>query len=132
MLTSRKQAGWVAVFLAATVLTSVTGLMFPFTKFLPSHAVALISLAVLALSLLALYAFHLAASWRWIYVVTAVAALYLNVFVLVAQAFQKVPALNALASQGSEPPFLIAQTVVPVIFVWLGVLAVRRFHPQRA
>jgi hypothetical protein len=132
MLTGRKQPGWVAVFLATTVLTSVTGFMFPFDKFLPSHGVGVISLVVLAIALLALYAFHLAGPWRWIYVVTAVAALYFNVFVLVAQGFQKVPALKALAPQGSEPPFLIAQLVVLALFVWLGYAAVRKYHPEGA
>jgi len=132
MLTDRSQPGWVALFLLTTILTSVTGFMFPFDKFLPSHWIGLISLVVLALALLALYAFHLAGSWRWIYVVTALAALYFNVFVLVAQGFQKVGALKTLAPQGSEPPFLIAEAVVLALFIWLGVAAVRRFHPKAA
>ena len=132
MLTDRSQPGWVALFLLTTILTSVTGFMFPFDKFLPSHWVGVISLVVLALAVLALYGFHLAGSWRWIYVVTALAAFYFNVFVLVAQGFQKVPALKVLAPQGSEPPFLIAQLIVLALFIWLGFAAVRRFHPKAA
>jgi hypothetical protein len=132
MLTGRSQPGWVALFLLTTILTSVTGFMFPFDKFLPSHWVGVISLVVLALAVLALYGFHLAGSWRWIYVVTALAAFYFNVFVLVAQGFQKVPALKVLAPQGSEPPFLIAQLIVLALFIWLGFAAVRRFHPKAA
>jgi ABC-type Na+ efflux pump permease subunit len=114
------------------VLTSVTGFFFPFDKILPSHIVGVISLVVLAIAILALYALHLAGPWRWIYVVSAVLALYLNVFVGVVQAFQKLPFLASLAPTQSEPPFLIAQAIVLVIFVVLGVVAVRSFHPPAA
>jgi hypothetical protein len=129
MFSSKKLDGWTALFLATTVLTSVTGFFFPFDKILPSHIVGIISLVVLAIAILALYALHLAGPWRWIYVVSAVLALYLNVFVGVVQAFQKLPLLASLAPTQSEPPFLIAQAVVLVIFVVLGVVAARSFHP---
>ena len=129
MLGSKRLDGWAALFLATTVLTSVTGFFFPFDKILPSHIVGIISLVVLGIAILALYALHLAGSWRWIYVVSAVLALYLNVFVGVVQAFQKLPLLASLAPTQSEPPFLIAQAAVLVIFVVLGVVAVRSFHP---
>ena len=129
MFSSKKLDGWTALFLATTVLTSVTGFFFPFDKILPSHIVGIISLVVLAIAILALYALHLAGSWRWIYVVSAVLALDLNVFVGVVQAFQKFPLLASLAPTQSEPPFLIAQAVVLVIFVVLGIVAVRSFHP---
>jgi hypothetical protein len=129
MFGSKKLEGWTALFLATTVLTSVTGFFFPFDKILPSHIVGIISLVVLAIAILALYALHLAGSWRWIYEVSAVLALYLNVFVGVVQAFQKLPLLASLAPTQSEPPFLIAQAVVLVIFVGLGIAAVRSFHP---
>jgi hypothetical protein len=129
MLGSKRLDGWTALFLATTVLTSVTGFFFPFDKILPSHIVGMISLVVLAIANLALYALHLAGPWRWIYVISAVLALYLNVFVGVVQAFQKVPLLASLAPTQSEPPFLIAQAVVLVIFVVLGIAAVRSFHP---
>jgi hypothetical protein len=129
MLGSKKLDGWTALFLATTVLTSVTGFFFPFDKILPSHIVGLISLVVLAIAILALYALHLAGPWRWIYVVSAMLALYLNVFVGVVQAFQKLPLLASLAPTQSEPPFLIAQAIVLVIFVGLGIAAVRSFHP---
>jgi uncharacterized membrane protein SirB2 len=107
----------------------VTGYFFPSDRILPSHIVGAISLVVLAIALLALYARHLAGHWRWIYVVTATVALYLNVFVGVVQAFQKLPSLASLAPTQSEPPFLIAQFVVLAIFIVLGVVAVRAFHP---
>jgi hypothetical protein len=122
--------GWTAVFLATTVLTSVTGYFFPTEQLLPSHVVGALSLVVLAIALAALYVFHLAGAWRWIYIVSAATALYLNVFVAVAQAFQKLSVLHALAPNGSEPPFLVAQIVVLVIFVALGIAAVKRFYPQ--
>jgi hypothetical protein len=129
MLRSKVRPGWTAVFLATTVLTSVTGFLFPFERVLPSHVVGVVSLAVLALAIAALYSYHLARSWRWIYVASAVIALYLNVFVLVAQAFLKVSFLHTLAPTGSEPAFIVAQLVVLVAFVGLGFVALKSFHP---
>jgi len=120
---------WAPLFLATTVLTIVTGFLFHFTSFGPPEIVGAISLVVLAIALVALYPSHLAGVWRPVYVVTAVLAFYLNFFVLVAQAFQKIGFLHALAPTGSEPPFLVAQVVVLVAFLALGTLAVRRFHP---
>jgi uncharacterized membrane protein SirB2 len=130
MFSSKSLDGWVALFLATTVLTSVTGFFFPFDKLLPSHIVGIISLVVLAVAILARYVYHLAGPWRWIYIVGAVLALYLNVFVGVVQAFQKLPLLSSLAPTQSEPPFLIAQFAVLAIFIVLGILAVRLFRPQ--
>jgi hypothetical protein len=130
MLGTKKPDGWTALFLATTALTSVTGFFFPSASFGAPHAVGIISLAVLAVAIVALYVGHLAGHWRWIYVVTAVVALYLNVFVAVVQAFQKLPFLNPLAPTQSEPPFLIAQLVVMAIFIALGILTVRRYHPR--
>ena len=129
MLGSKRLDGWTALFLATTVLTSVTGFFFPFDKILPSHIVGIISLVVLAIAILALYALHLAGPWRWIYVVSAVVPLYLNVFVGVVQAFQKLPLLASLAPTQSEPPFLIVQSFVLLIFIVLGAVAVRSFRP---
>lgn len=116
------------IFLVTTVLTSVTGFMFPFEHLLPSHKIGFLSLVILVVAIAARYIFHLAGSWRWIYVVTASTALYLNVFVLVFQSFLKVPAMKALAPTQSEPPFLVAQLTVLLIFVGLTILAVKRFH----
>ena len=128
LLNSRKLPVWSAAFLISTALTSITGFLFPFQKFLPSHALGIISLAVLALAFPALYVFHLAGSWRRIYVITAVTALYLNVFVLIAQLFGKVPALKALAPTQKEPPFLVSQLVVLILFISVGTLAAKRFR----
>jgi hypothetical protein len=124
--------GWTAAFLAATILTSVTGFLFPFGQFLPSHGVGAISLVVLAAAVLALYVFHAEGGWRAVYVVSAMAALYFNVFVLVVQAFRKLPFLHTLAPTESEPPFAIAQAIVLLLFVVLTVLALRAFHPRAA
>ena len=129
MLASKQFDAWTAVFLAFTVLTSVTGFFFPRDKILPSHVVGVISLIVLAIAIFALYSRHLAGSWRWVYVVTAVMSLYLNVFVLVVQSFLKLAPLKALAPTQSEPPFVIVQGVVLVLFIGLGVWALRAFHP---
>ena len=130
MLGSKTANGWTALFLATTVLTSVTGFLFPSDKVLPSQIVGVISLLVLIIAIAALYGYRLARSWRWIYVVSALVALYLNVFVLVAQAFLKVAVLNALAPTQSDPGFIIAQLIVMAIFVVLGIRTVKRFHPE--
>ena len=130
MLSSKTLDGWTALFLVTTVLTSATGFPFPRDQILPSHIVGVISLLVLAIAIFALYSRHLAGSWRWIYVVGAVVALYLNVFVAIAQGFQKVPFLNALAPTQSDPVFIVTQLVVMGISVLLGIVAVRSFHPQ--
>jgi hypothetical protein len=127
-LNGRRREGMNTLFLITTVLTSVTGFGFPFDHLLPSHILGIISLVVLAIAIPARYVFHLDGTWRRIYVITASIALYLNVFVLVAQSFMKVPALNALAPTQKEPPFLIAQLVVMFIFIGLTTLAVKRFR----
>ena len=132
MLRSKKLTNWTALFLATTVLTSVTGFLFHSSGFGPSHIVGLISLVALVIAILAIYVYRLADSWRWLYVVCAVLALYLNVFVGIVQAFQKVPLLQPLAPTQSEPPFLTTQLVVMAIFVLLGTLAVRRFRSRDA
>ena len=129
MLSASRLPGWTALFLATTVLTSVTGFFFPAAQVLPSHVVGVISLVVLAITLVALYVKRLAGSWRWIYVAGAVLALYLNSFVGVVQAFLKVPALNRLAPTQSEPPFLVAQLTVMALFVVLGIRAAMKFRP---
>lgn len=129
-LSAKRLNGWTGLFLLTTVLTSVTAFGFPFTHLLPSHKVAIISLVVLAIAILARYSFHMIGTWRWVYVVTAMMALYLNVFVLVVQSFEKVPALNAMAPTQSEPPFLVAQLVVLALFIVLTIFAVKKFHPD--
>jgi hypothetical protein len=123
---------WTALFLTTTVATSVTGFFFPFERLLPSHILAILSLIVLAPVIVARYNFHLAGAWRQVYVIGSVVALYFNVFVLVAQAFQKVPFLTALASAQSEPPFLVAQAAVLVLAVAAAVVATKRFRTEPA
>jgi len=132
LLTGKRLDRLTALFLASTVATSVTGFGFPFHQLLPSHKVGILSLVVLLVAMLARYAFHLAGAWRWIFVVSAAMAFYLNVFVLVVQAFEKVPALRALAPTQSEPPFLAAQLVVLLLFIVLTIAAVRKFRIERA
>jgi hypothetical protein len=122
--------GWTALFLATTVATSVTGFGFPVDHLLPSHKVGIISLVVLAVAILARYALHLAGAWRRIYVICAAVALYLNVFVGVVQAFQKVPALVAMAPKQTEPPFIVTQFVVLALFIVLTVVAAKRFRGE--
>jgi hypothetical protein len=129
MLSATRLPGLTAIFLATTAATSVTGFMFHFASFGPPEIVGVISLVVLALAVLALYAYQLSGSWRWIYVAAAVCALYLNVFVAVVQTFQKVAFFHALAPTQQEPPFAVAQGVVLIVFVVLGIAATRKFHP---
>lgn len=130
MFGSKVLSGWTGIFLVTTILTSVTGYFFPVDKILPSHIVGALSLIVLAIAVLAYYRYHVGGAWRWIYVVTAVVALYFNVFVAVVQAFAKIPFLHSLVATQSDPPFVVAQLVVLVLFIAFGVIAVRSFHPQ--
>jgi K+-transporting ATPase A subunit len=116
------------VFLLFTLLTSVTGLMFPFNGFLPSHAVTILSLVLLAVAIFALYGRHIAGPWRAVYIVAAMLSLYLNVFVLVVQMFARMPQLKALAPNGNEAAFVITQVLVLAAFVWLIHAAVKRFR----
>lgn len=129
IIASNKLPGWTALFLLTTILTSATGFLFPFTKLLPSHIVAIISLVLLAVALYALYGKSLVGVWRPVYIVTAMLALWFNVFVLIAQSFQKVALLNVYAPTGAEPPFAITQAVVLVFFIFTIVVGIRRFLP---
>ena len=129
MLRARSLQGWTALFLVTTVLTSVTGFMFPINGLTPGIVIGLISIVILAIALMALYVKNLSGAWRWIYVLTALIALYFNVFVLIVQSFQKVPALQKLAPTQSEPLFSVTQGVVLVPFLILGIMAARRFRP---
>jgi hypothetical protein len=130
LISAKQSNGWTATFLVTTVSTSVTGFFFPFHKFLPSHGVGIVSLLVLGITIPALYVFHLAGPWRRTYVIGAVISQYLNFFVLIAQSFMKTPALKALAPTQSEPPFLVTQVVVMLIFTVFAVLAVKRFPAE--
>jgi hypothetical protein len=130
MIGSRRLNGWTSLFLWTTLATTLTGFMFPFHGLLPSYYVGFVSTLILVIAIVARYPKHMNGSWRWIYVVTAILGQYLNVFVLVVQLFLKVPALHALAPKGNEPPFLISQVVVMLLFIVWGVATVRKFHPQ--
>ena len=129
MLGANRMPGMTALFLITTVATSVTGFMFP-TPFDPADVIGIISLVLLALAILALYTYKLAGAWRGVYVVTAMAALYLNCFVLVVQSFMKIAFFHALAPTQKEPPFAVAQGVVLILFVGLGIAAFRKFRPM--
>ncbi len=132
LLAGRAFGGWTALFLATTILTSVTGFPLPPFGLDPPRMVGILSLILLVVAVAAYYAFHLGGAWRWLYVVAAMTALYLNCFVAVIQSFAKIPSLHVLAPTQSEPPFLIAQLAVLALFVVLGFLSVRRFHPHPA
>jgi hypothetical protein len=131
LLGSKRMPGMTAIFLVFTILTSATGFLFPVDKLLPSHLIGILSLVLLAIACIALYVMKLSGPWRWIYVVTAMTALYLNVFVLIIQAFLKVGPLHALAPSvpPSEPPFAVLQGIVLLFFVIVIIGAVRRFRP---
>jgi hypothetical protein len=128
-LTANRPDRWTQVFLSTTVATNLTAFGFPLRPFLPSHVVAILSIIVLALALYALYGRNLVGTWRSIYVVTALLALYFNVFVLIVQSFRRVPALRALAPTQSELPFAIAQALALGAFLVFVVLSVKRFRP---
>jgi hypothetical protein len=130
LVAANQVSRWTLLFLVTSTATSVTGFFFHRDHLLPSHIVGSVALGVLALTCMALYGFRLRNIWRAVYIVGAVLSLWFNVFVLIAQAFLKVPSLHVLAPLGSEPPFAIAQCIALVVFIFLGVRASRRFHPE--
>jgi hypothetical protein len=130
MIAGKRLDGLTAIFLTTTALTSITGFFFPFHGVTPGIIVGIVSLVILAVAIPARYVKHLVGAWCKIYAVTASIALYLNVFVLIAQLFMKVPALHAVAPNGNEPPFLISQVVVMAIFIVLTIAAAIKFHPE--
>jgi hypothetical protein len=135
MLGSDRVPGLTAIFLLLTILTSATGLIIPpliTEKQLPSHMISILSLVLLGVACFALYGQRLSGMWRWIYAITALISLYLNVFVLVIQSFLKIPALSAIApgNPPAGPVFAIAQGIVLVFFVIMIIGAVRRFRPS--
>jgi hypothetical protein len=130
MFAAKRMNGMTALFLLTTVLTSVTGFGFPNAHITPGIIIGIISLLALAIAIVARYVGQLHGASRWIYVVTAVLAEYFNVFVLIAQSFRKVPALQSLAPTGTETPFKIAQGLALLIFIVMGVYAVKKFHPS--
>lgn len=129
IVTSNRMPALTAWFLVLTVLTSASGFLFPFTTLLPSHITGIISLVLLAIALVALYSFKLSGSWRAIYVVTALLALWFNVFVLIVQLFIKFPAFASLAPKQNEPPFLAVQGATLAFFIVMIVLGLKRFRP---
>jgi len=128
LIGGKRLDGWTALFLTTTVLTSLTGFFFPFHGVTPGIVVGILSLIVLALAIVARYPRQMMGGWRKTYVISGAIALYFNVFVLVAQSFQKIPALKELAPTQTEPPFAITQVVVLAIFVVLAVRAVKNFR----
>jgi len=130
MLGGKRLDGWTKWFLITAVATTITGFFFPFHGFTPAIGLGIISLPFLALTIFARYPKHLAGPWRWIYGIGAVICLYFNLFVAVVQAFEKIPALHALAPTRSEPPFKLTQLIVLLITALFGIVAAIRFHPE--
>jgi hypothetical protein len=127
MIANRLYPLLTGLFLLTTIATSVTGFMFPFHGITPGIKLGILSLIALAVAAAALYLFHLAGAWRGIFAISAAIALYFNVFVLIVQSFEKVPALHALAPTNSEPPFKIAQLAALLVFILLTIFAVKNF-----
>jgi hypothetical protein len=130
LLVSKRLNTWTAIFLAATTATSVTGFFFPIEGITAALALGILSLIVLALALAARYYYDVAGPWRRTYVITAMIAQYFNIFVLIAQSFQKIPSLRELAPTQSEPPFAVAQLVALALFIAYVTLAAVRFRPK--
>jgi hypothetical protein len=131
LLFAKRLDGWTVLFLFSTVATSVTGFFFPFQRLLPSHVVGIVSLIVLAVAIYARYVAHPTPAWLRIYAVSAVVALYLNVFVLIVQLFDKVPSLEAMAPTQSEPPFVLTQLICLAVFGLIATAAAVRFHQEQ-
>jgi hypothetical protein len=132
MLAGNRLDGWTKWFLVTAVATTITGFFFPFHGVTPAIGLGIISLPFLALTIFARYRKNLAGAWRWIYVLSAVICLYFNLFVLVVQSFEKIPALHALAPTQTESSFKLTQLVVLTISAVLCIGALIRFHPEPA
>lgn len=132
LLKGKRLPGPTALFLGFTVLTSATGFALPAEKILPAHIIGVFSCITLGLAIYAVYVRDLQGRWRITYLVNAVLSQYFNVFVLVVQSFQKIPALKALAPNQNEAPFAIAHVVVLGGFVIFGILALKKFRPTTA
>src|SRR6266404_9396897 len=131
LLTGKRLDGWTKWFLITAAATTVTGFFFPFHSLTPAFKLGIISAFVLAITIYARYPRQLDGAWRWIYVVGAVISLYFNVFVLVVQSFEKIPALHAIAPTQNEPPFKLIQLVVLALFALLTIIAAIRFRPEQ-
>lgn len=129
LVTARRMDATTGLFLGSTLITLLSGFVFPFKGFTPAIGVGIIGTFVIAVALYARYRCQMAGSWRGIYVITAVLSLYFNVFVLIVQLFLKIPGLKALAPTGSEPPFVAAQSLALIAFLIVGYFAYRRFRP---
>ena len=125
LLTSRAAARLTLLFFVTAIATNVTGFLFPFAGFLPSHGVGILSSLVLLLALLARYGFRLAGPWRAVYAASMVLAVYFLAFVAIAQIFQKVAPLAALGPL----PFAIAEALLLIVAIVLSVKAARAFRP---
>ena len=132
LLASKRLDVWTKWFLVTAIATTITGFFFPFRGFTPAIGLGIISLPFLALTIFARYPKHLAGPWRWIYVIGTVICLYFNLFVLVVQLFEKVPALHAMAPTQTEPPFKLTQFVVFQVSALLAIIAAIRFHLEPA
>ena len=130
MLAGKRLDYWTKWFLISAVATTITGFFFPFHGFTPAIGLGIISLPFLTLTIFARCSKHLAGAWRWIYVIGAVICLYFNLFVAVVQAFEKIPALHAMAPTQAEPPFKLTQLIVLMVSVLLAIVAAIRFHPE--
>ena len=130
MIGGERLDGWTKWFLSTAVATTITGFFFPFHGFTPAIGLGVISLPFLALTIFARYPKHLTGAWRWIYAIGAVICLYFNLFVLVVQLFEKIPALHALAPTQTESPFKLTQLIVLLLAIVLAIVAVIRFHPE--
>src|SRR5437667_3975715 len=130
MLAGNRLDSWTKWFLITAVATTVTGFFFPFHGLTPAVGLGIISIPFLAITIFARYSKHLAGAWRWIYAIGAVICLYFNLFVLVVQLFEKVPALHALAPTQTESPFKLTQVIVLLVSALLAIIAAIRFHPK--
>jgi hypothetical protein len=137
LLSSKRPAGLTVIFWLFTVATTVTGFMFPFNGFTPAIGTGVVATLFFVVGLIAIYIKKCIGAWRWIYVVTMMVSLYLNVFVLITQSFQKLKFLNPAAPMVGPPfadptntQFVIAQVATIVFFLVVGFLAVRKFRPN--
>lgn len=130
LFASRTPAAITALFLATSIATSAGGFLFPSTRLGLGHVVGAVSLVVLLPTVVAIYGFHLAGPWRWIYALGAIGALWLDIVIAVVQSFAKTPLLRPFAFSLTAPALLLVQLAVLVLFIVIGARALKRFHPE--
>ena len=129
LIVSRRYERCTFVYMVSTIVTLLTGFFFPYHGFTPAIGIGILCTLIFIPTAIARYTFHMNGIWRPVFIVGSLVLFFFNSLVLIVQSFQKIPALNAFAPNGNEPPIMVAQAALLVVFLIVGFFSVRRFHP---